>query len=97
MATKFTYTETEVQEIVTKYQAGVALEELATQYAKSVPSVRMKLVKLGVYQKLTAAVKSPSKTTGEVFAVEKYEFPKTKAGVLAQYNTVLGKVGYSPF
>ena len=50
MATKFTYSESEVSEIVAKYAAGETLEVLASQYNKSVPSVRMKLVKLGVYK-----------------------------------------------
>lgn len=51
MATKFTYTETELAEIVKKYKAAVSLELLAAEYGKSVPSIRMKLVKLGVYEK----------------------------------------------
>lgn len=49
MATKFVYTTSEIAEITVKYRAGVTLEELAETYNKSVASVRMKLVKLGVY------------------------------------------------
>jgi hypothetical protein len=50
MATKFVYSSQEISEIVSKYNQGVSLENLATEYNKSVASVRMKLVKLGVYK-----------------------------------------------
>lgn len=53
MATKFTYSESEVVQIVAKYERGESLEALADEYNKSVPSVRMKLVKLGVYKAAT--------------------------------------------
>lgn len=93
MATKFTYTETETQEIVQKYQSGVALEVLATDYSKSVASVRMKLVKLGVYQKAT----TNSNSTKSATVVKSGEFPKTKSGVLAYYKSCVNAVGYSEF
>lgn len=94
MATKFTYTETETQEIVAKYQGGTSLEVLATEYAKSVASVRMKLVKLGVYQKATTKVSSTKVSTA---AVEKTGFPTTKSGILAYYKATLAKTGYADF
>jgi hypothetical protein len=94
MATKFTYTETETQEIVAKYQAGVELEVLAADYAKSVASVRMKLVKLGVYQKATTKASSKAAT---VVVAKSGEFPKTKSGILAYYKSCVAKVGYSEF
>lgn len=100
MATKFTYTETEVQEIVAKYQSGVSLDVLATEYAKSVASVRMKLVKLGVYQKAAAKVSSNQDGWREVITnppVKSGEFPKTKSGILAYYKICVAKVGYSEF
>lgn len=50
MAAKFIYTDTEVAEIVSKYSTGETLEVLADLYSKSVQSIRMKLVKLGVYK-----------------------------------------------
>ncbi len=93
MATKFTYTETETQEIVQKYQSGVSLDVLATDYAKSVASVRMKLVKLGVYQKATTA----SQSTKSATVTKSGEFPKTKSGVLAYYKSCVSAVGYSEF
>jgi hypothetical protein len=62
MAVKFVYTDTEVQEITEKYAAGIALDVLAADYNKSVASVRMKLVKLGVYQKST---NTPSTNTSK--------------------------------
>jgi hypothetical protein len=100
MATKFTYTETEVQEIVQKYQAGVELEVLATDYAKSVASVRMKLVKLGVYQKASTKVSNKLDGWREVISnppAKSGEFPKTKSGILAYYKSCVGAVGYSDF
>lgn len=93
MAVKFTYTESDVQEIVQKYQSGVSLEVLATDYAKSVASVRMKLVKLGVYQKATAS----SNSTKSEPAAKSGEFPKTKSGILVYYKSCVGAVGYSEF
>lgn len=93
MATKFTYTDSDVQEIVQKYQSGVNLDVLATEYNKSVASVRMKLVKLGVYQKATAS----STSTKSAAPAKSGEFPKTKSGILAYYKTCVGKVGYSEF
>lgn len=93
MAVKYTYTDSDVQEIVQKYQSGVSLEVLATEYLKSVASVRMKLVKLGVYQK---AVSSSTSTKAEAPAASG-EFPKTKSGILAYYKTCVGAVGYSEF
>lgn len=62
MATKFTYTESDIQQIVKKYSSGVSLDVLATDYNKSVASVRMKLVKLGVYQKVPGTTKPASKS-----------------------------------
>lgn len=94
MATKFTYTDTEVQEIVQKYQSGVSLDVLATEYSKSVPSVRMKLVKLGVYQKAST---TPTSTTKVTQPAKSGEFSKTKSGILAYYKSCVGKVGYSEF
>ena len=93
MAVKFTYTETETQEIVEKYSSGVTLEVLATDYAKSVASVRMKLVKLGVYQKATAN----STSTKSAAPAKSGEFPKTKSGILAYYKSCVNSVGYSEF
>ena len=81
MATKFVYSEQEVKEITEKYTAGTSLEILAEQYAKSVASVRMKLVKLGVYQKPANAQPSAS---------------AAKAENLATYKACLAAVGYAP-
>lgn len=92
MATKFTYTESDIQQIVEKYSSGVSLDVLATEYSKSVASVRMKLVKLGVYQK---AITTPSTKSESV--TQSGEFPKTKSGVLAYYKSCVNAVGYSEF
>ena len=54
MATKFTYTPEELEQIIADYTAGALLDELSTKYGKSIPSLRMKLVHAGVYVKGTS-------------------------------------------
>lgn len=87
MATKFVYSETEVQEIVAKYQANTSLEVLAEQYNKSVASIRMKLVKLGVYQKQPKTSSTTTKTTTTAAK------PKNKGEILSAYETSFKLVG----
>jgi len=90
MAVKFIYTDTEVQEITAKYQAGVALDVLADEYNKSVPSVRMKLVKLGVYQKAVKPAATPKTPTTTVVAKK----PSTsKAAMLEDFQRAHAMVG----
>lgn len=91
MATKFTYTESDVQEIVEKYSSGVSLEVLATDYNKSVASVRMKLVKLGVYQKATTVAKTRATGTAKPSAKA-----MTKSENSALFFSCLGAVGHAP-
>lgn len=103
MATKFVYSEQEVQEVTQKYQAGVSLEVLAAEYNKSVASVRMKLVKLGVY---VAKGKAASKTDALISAVSptkpvvKKANPGTKAAkaeLVALHSELYNKFGPAPF
>ena len=91
MATKFTYTETEIQQIVEKYSSGVSLDVLATEYSKSVASVRMKLVKLGVYQKATAVAKPRATSTTKPSAKA-----ITKSENSALFFSCLNAVGLAP-
>lgn len=44
------YTPEQVQELVTKYQAGVQVEQIALELGKSVRSIVAKLSREGVYQ-----------------------------------------------
>ena len=97
MATKYTYTDTEIQEISQKYLLGETLEALADTYQKSVQSIRMKLVKLGVYQ--SKAAKKPSSTTTKTQADPK---PKLTAKQAAKANRdlfdlMLFQYGPAPF
>lgn len=62
MAIKYTYTDSDVKEITEKYAQGITLEVLAEQYTKSVASVRMKLVKLGVYKKVVSTGSAVTKS-----------------------------------
>lgn len=91
MATKFTYTESETQQIVEKYSSGVSLDVLATEYHKSVASVRMKLVKLGVYQKATAVAKPRATGTAKPSAKA-----VTKSENSALFFSCLAAVGPAP-
>ena len=91
MATKFVYSDTEITEITAKYLAGDSLELLAETYAKSVPSIRMKLVKLGVYQK--QAKTATTKTSSEA----KKPASTTKSAILADFKRAYDLVGDAPF
>jgi len=96
MAAKFTYTDTEVSEIVAKYAAGETLDVLALQYNKSVPSVRMKLVKLGVYR---AAAKTNTPSAAKPATEAKPKLTKreeAKANKLL-FEDVLYECGVAPF
>ena len=75
MATKFVYTDSEIAEIVKKYKAAVSLEQLAAEYNKSVASIRMKLVKLGVYEAKKAS--GSSKQTKSEISTEFEQAYKT--------------------
>ena len=91
MATKFVYTDSEITEITAKYLAGTALEELAETYNKSVASVRMKLVKLGVYvaKGKTSAATKPTVAKTTVKAATKAEISKTFRDELAVVGPAL--------
>lgn len=90
MATKFVYSDSEVTEITTKYVDGVSLETLAQDYNKSVPSVRMKLVKLGVYQKAT----KPAATTKTATTTAEKKKPSTsKSAMLEDFKRAHALVG----
>ena len=56
----FVYTKEELDQVIAQYLEGISLEDIASKYNKSVASVRMKLVKQGVYVK---QVKSAKATT----------------------------------
>jgi len=45
------YTQEQTQSLIADYQAGVAIEQLAMQFGKSVRSIVAKLSREGVYQK----------------------------------------------
>jgi hypothetical protein len=94
MVAKFTYTESEVSEIVAKYAAGETLDVLALQYNKSVPSVRMKLVKLGVYRAAkTSAPSAPGATEAKPKLTKREE---DKANKLL-FEDALYECGVAPF
>lgn len=94
MATKFVYTDAEVSAIIQQYKAGVSLEDMATKYNKSVASVRMKLVKLGVYVAKSAAKAVTATTTAKPKAATA---PRTKSAEKLAFKTAHGLVGDPPW
>lgn len=55
----YVYTPAEWASIVMEYNAGTSLDTLATKFNKSVQSLRMKLVKAGIYQKQSKTAAKP--------------------------------------
>lgn len=103
MATKFTYSPQEVQEVTQKYLAGVSLEVLAQDYNKSVASVRMKLVKLGVYvakgkassniDAFTDALSPPKPATKKSSTMTK----AARAELASLHSSLYNQFGAAPF
>jgi hypothetical protein len=90
----YTYTEAEFDDVKAMYAADVSLEDIQAKHtSKSVASIRMKLVKAGLYK---AAVKSSTKTTSVAKEPVK---PKStsKAAMLADFKAAWDAVGPAPF
>ena len=87
----YVYTQEEFNQISEMYQSGQSLDHIQSLFPdKSVASIRMKLVKAGLYQKPAATVKATSvKPTSPKVAPK----PTTKAGILAAFKTAHGYVG----
>lgn len=83
----FKYTEVEFEDIKQQYSQGKSLETIQAVYPdKSVASIRMKLIKAGLYNKLPQATKRTStSTTATATKVVQpsVAFPTTKAGIRA--------------
>jgi hypothetical protein len=94
MAVKFVYSDSEIQEITAKYAEGISLETLAADYNKSVPSVRMKLVKLGVYQKAT---KPTTTKTVSTITTTKKPASTSKSAMLEDFKRAHAMVGDAPW
>ena len=62
----FVYAPGEFEKIKFEYSNGSTVESLAQKYEKSVASIRMKLVKAGVYIKKTATAE---KTDSNMFEI----------------------------
>lgn len=85
----YTYTPEEFSQISQLYQSGKSLEDIQSLFPdKSVASIRMKLVKAGLYVK---AVKSAGVTTKANLK------PTTKAEAKAAFKAALDAVGEAPF
>lgn len=90
----YVYTEEEFTEIKRQYANGQTLEEIQSLFPdKSVASLRMKLVKAGLYQKAAPAPKSTRSTQVTTPSVK----PTTKSGILAAYKAAEAAVGLAPW
>lgn len=88
----YVYTESELAEVISAYNNGTSLEVLAEKYNKSVASVRMKLVKQGVYKKAVIV-----KASSALPSTKSQGFPTTKGEILALYTRCLDSVGPAPY
>jgi hypothetical protein len=89
----YVYTPKEFEEISLLYQNGQSLEHIQSLYpSKSVASIRMKLVKAGLYNR----AQSSGPTTPKV-SKPATSSSVSKAGMLATYKHAEGKVGLAPW
>ena len=90
----YTYTTLEFDKIKELYANGQTLEDILSLFPdKSVASIRMKLVKAGVYTK-------PTKATAKATATAKPASepkPTTKTAIKAAYKAASDAVGPAPW
>jgi len=91
----FQYKPGEFEEITRLYQSGQSLEHIQGLFPdKSLASIRMKLVKAGIYKKVTTT--SPAPSAAPAAKVPKLELapkPTSKQGILAGFKTAQAAVG----
>lgn len=89
----YVYTEKEFDEIKAMYANGQTLETIQSLFPdKSVASIRMKLVKAGLYTPATKT--TTTKASGSaVVRLEPFAFPTTKPGIASLFKSCLDKVG----
>ena len=87
----YKYTTQEFDQIKSLYQNGQSLEDIQSLFPdKSVASIRMKLVKAGLYKKSDPKSLPVSATKAE-------PKPTTKSGIKAAFKAALDAVGEAPF
>lgn len=87
----YVYSTEEFEKISAMYQSGQSLEDIQSLFPdKSVASIRMKLVKAGIYQKQTKTAATVKATTSKAPAEPR---PTTKAEILAAFKRAHGYVG----
>ncbi len=92
----YTYTEAEFAKIKELHLNGQTPDEIQVLFPdKSVASIRMKLVKAGVYTK-TAKPATKLEATIE-FKEAKFSLPTTKAGIRAAFKAAHDAVGDALF
>jgi hypothetical protein len=92
----YVYTEVEFDDIKQRYANGETLELIQSVHpSKSVASIRMKLVKAGLYTAV-ARKQVSSKPITSLIAVATPK-PTTKAGIKLAYKTAHDAVGFAPF
>ena len=96
----YTYTTEEFTEIARLYASGQSLVDIQSLFSdKSVASIRMKLVKAGLYVAASKAVvrNQDSTSKGALPKLEATPRPTTKSGILLAYKTAEKAVGLAPF
>ena len=94
----FVYKPGEFEEITKLYQNGKSLVDIQSLFPdKSVASIRMKLVKAGIYVAASKAVvaKQDSTSKGALPKLVVTPKPTTKAGIMAAYKTAKDAVGFA--
>lgn len=95
----YTYTDSEFEDITSRYEKGETLESIQVLYpSKSVASIRMKLVKAGVYvaKKAVVAKQVSGKPITSMIAAPTPK-PTTKVGIVLAYKTAADAVGLAPW
>lgn len=89
----YVYTVQEFDDIKQRYAAGETLELIQSVYStKSVASIRMKLVKAGLYTPATKTTTTKASGT-TVVELEPFAFPTAKGDIKALFKKCLDKVG----
>lgn len=92
----YVYTEVEFDDIKQRYSDGETLEAIqALHPSKSIASIRMKLVKAGLYTAVARKQVSGKPITSMIAAPTPK--PTTKAGIALAYKTAADAVGIAPF
>lgn len=93
----YVYKAGEFEEIASLYANGQSLVDIQSLFPdKSVASIRMKLVKAGLYTAVVVKKQDKTQPIGLTIASPTPK-PTTKAEILLAYKTAESVVGFAPF